>query len=134
MEVKIERLDHQGRGIAILDKITFIPNALPGEIVDIEITQSKSKYNVGKVLKYISTSKDRIKPICPYFNLCGGCDLMHMSYSDELKYKEDKIKDIMKRYALVECVDKIVGSPLELSYRDKVTFKVDYEVQRLQTN
>lgn len=124
MEVKIDRLDHQGRGIAILDKVTFILNSLPGEIVDIKLVSEKSKYNIGKVLEYKEVSKDRINPICPYFNVCGGCDLMHLSYDNELKYKESKIKDIMHRYAGIEDVEHIVGCDNELYYRDKVSFKV----------
>ena len=128
MEVKIDRLDHQGRGIASLDKVTFIPNTLPGEIVDIEITTSKSKYNIGKVNRYISESNSRIKPICPYYNICGGCELMHLSYENELKYKEDKIKNIMSRYAGLDNVSNIVGCNTELSYRNKVTFKVDKKI------
>ena len=88
METKIDRLDHQGRGITTLDKVTFIPNTLPGELVDIDITTSKSKYNIGKVNKYIKTSNDRIEPLCPYYNICGGCELMHISYENELKNKE----------------------------------------------
>ncbi len=125
MEVKIDRLDHQGRGIAMMDKVTFIPDALPGEIVDIEITESKSKYNVGKVKNYIQRSDMRIKPVCPYYHVCGGCDLMHMSYDEEVKYKENKIKNIMQRYAGLTNVSKIVRCQTELGYRNKVTFKVD---------
>ncbi len=125
MEVKIDRLDHQGRGIAMMDKVTFIPDALPGEIVDIEITESKSKYNVGKVKNYIQRSDMRIKPACPYYHVCGGCDLMHMSYDEEVKYKENKIKNIMQRYAGLTNVSKIVRCQTELGYRNKVTFKVD---------
>ena len=128
MEVKIDRLDHQGRGIASLDKVTFIPNTLPGEIVDIDITFSKSKYNIGKVTKYIETSKDRIEPLCPYYSICGGCELMHLSYKDELKYKESKIIDIMNRYAKLDNVSNIVGCDKELNYRNKVTFKVDKKI------
>ena len=125
MEVKIDRLDHQGRGIAMMDKVTFIPDALPGEIVDIEITESKSKYNVGKVKNYIQKSDMRIKPVCPYYHVCGGCDLMHISYDEEVKYKENKIKNIMQRYAGLTNVSKIVRCQTELGYRNKVTFKVD---------
>ena len=128
MEVKIDRLDHQGRGISSLDKVTFIPNTLPGEIVDIEITTSKSKYNVGKVLDYKIISNDRIKPVCPYYNECGGCDLMHISYENELKYKENKIKNIMSRYASLDNVSNIIGCDNELGYRNKVTFKVDKRI------
>nr|MBP3259146.1 23S rRNA (uracil(1939)-C(5))-methyltransferase RlmD [Bacilli bacterium] len=125
MEVKIDRLDHQGRGIAMMDKVTFIPDALPGEIVDIEITESKSKYNVGEVKNYIQKSDVRIKPVCPYYHVCGGCDLMHISYDEEVKYKENKIKNIMQRYAGLTNVSKIVRCQTELGYRNKVTFKVD---------
>ena len=125
MEVKIDRLDHQGRGIAMMDKVTFIPDALPGEIVDIEITESKSKYNVGEVKNYIQKSDMRIKPVCPYYHVCGGCDLMHISYDEEVKYKENKIKNIMQRYAGLTNVSKIVRCQTELGYRNKVTFKVD---------
>ena len=128
MEVKIDRLDHQGRGISSLDKVTFIPNTLPDEIVDIEIIESKSKYNIGKVNKYISKSINRIEPLCPYYNECGGCELMHISYENELKYKEDKIKNIMNRYARIDNVSNIVGCNKELNYRNKVTFKVDKKI------
>ena len=128
MKTTIDRLDHQGRGISSLDKVTFIPNTLPGEVVDIDITTSKSKYNIGKVNKYIKISDDRIEPLCPYYNVCGGCDLMHLSYKDELKYKENKIKDIMNRYAKLDNVSNIIGCDKELNYRNKVTFKVDKKI------
>ena len=107
MIVKIDRLDHQGRGIANLDKVTFIPNTLPGEEIDIDIVTSKSKYNVGKVNNYITKSDRRINPICPYYSVCGGCDLMHISYDEEMRYKENKVKDIMHRYAHIDKVDSI---------------------------
>ena len=125
MEVKVDRLDHQGRGIAMLDKVTFIPNALPGEIVDIEIVETKSKYNIGEVKNYIQKSDVRIEPVCPYYHECGGCDLMHMPYDEEVIYKEEKIKNIMQRYAGLTNVSKIVRCQKELGYRNKVTFKVD---------
>ena len=124
MEVKVDRLDHQGRGIAMLDKVTFIPNALPGEIVDIDIVESKSKYNIGEVKYYIEKSERRMKPVCPYYDVCGGCTLMHMSYDDEVKYKEEKIKNIMQRFAGLTNVSKIVPCSSDLHYRNKVTFKV----------
>jgi len=124
MIVKIDRLDHQGRGIANLDKVTFVPNALPGEEIDIDIVTSKSKYNVGKVNNYIIKSDKRINPICPYYSVCGGCDLMHISYDEEMRYKGNKVKDIMHRYANIDKVDSIVSSPEEYRYRDKITLKV----------
>ena len=130
MIVKIDRLDHQGRGIAKVNNITtFIPNALVDEIVDINIIETKKNYNIGKVNKYIEISKDRIEPICKYFNLCGGCDLMHMSYENQLLFKENKIKNIIERYTNIDVnkVKKILYSN-NLYYRNKVVFKVDKNI------
>ena len=65
-----------------------------------------------------------MKPVCPYYDVCGGCTLMHMSYDDEVKYKEEKIKNIMQRFAGLTNVSKIVSCSSDLHYRNKVTFKV----------
>ena len=130
MIVKIDRLDHQGRGIAKVNNITtFIPNALVDEIVDINKIETKKNYNIGKVNKYIEISKDRIEPICKYFNLCGGCDLMHMSFENQLLFKENKIKNIIERYTNIDVnkVKKILYSN-NLYYRNKVVFKVDKNI------
>ena len=75
MIVKIDNLSHDFRGIArINDKVTFISDVIPGEVVDVKITNSKKNINEGKVISYIETSNDRIKSLCPYADICGGCD------------------------------------------------------------
>ena len=130
MIVKIDRLDHQGRGIAkVNDVTTFIPNALINELVDINIIEKKKKYNIGKVNRYIEKSNDRIEPVCKYFGLCGGCDLMHMSYDNQLLFKENKTKNIIERYTNINIdkVQKILYSK-ELYYRNKVLFRVDKNI------
>ena len=75
MKCIIEKLDHQGRGISFIDgKITFIENALPGEEVEIKITNEKKKFNEAIITKRIKNSETRIEPKCPYYNECGGCN------------------------------------------------------------
>ena len=126
MEVKIDRLDHQGRGITKVDGITtFVINALVDEIVDIEIIQKKKKFNIAKVKKYIKLSKDRIEPICPYFEKCGGCDLMHINYQNQLKFKKDKIINIIERYTSIDSkkIKDIIYSN-EYYYRNKFSIYV----------
>lgn len=126
MEVMIEKLDHQGRGITYVDgKITFVENTLPDEIVDIEIVKQQKKFNEATVKKYIKKSPKRIESICPYYNECGGCDLLHLSYNDQLEYKQNKIIEIMERYAQIpkEKIKPILGSPKNINYRNKVTLK-----------
>ena len=130
MVVEITKLDNYGRGICYVDdKITFVLNALPGEKLEIEITKFTKKYNEAIVKKYISKSSRRIEPICEYYDKCGGCNLMHMSYEDELEFKEQKIKDIMYKYAHIENekVKKIIPNN-NLNYRNKVTFKVKNKI------
>ena len=126
---KIERLDHQGRGIAYIDdKITFVENALPGEEVLIKITNSKKKYNEGIVQKYIQKSEKRVDNVCPFYESCGGCNILHMSYNDQLEYKENKIKDIMKKYANIDKISKIIKCDKQFNYRNKVTLKVENNI------
>ena len=130
MEVLIDRLDHQGRGIGKVNgKTIFVYNALEGELVDVEIIYENKKYLEGKVLKYLKLSDKRIDPICPYFYECGGCDLMHISYDDELKFKENKVKQIIDKFSSVpiHIIKPIVGNANKM-YRNKATFHIDNEI------
>ena len=97
-KIKIERLDDFGRGIGYIDnKIVFVENALPGEEVNIEITNEKKNYCEAKVINIESTSSKRIEPLCKYYNTCGGCHLLHLNYQDTLEYKVNKLKNIFKK-------------------------------------
>lgn len=126
MNLKIERLDHYGRGIGYINnKITFINNALINEIVTIKEIKEYKKYNIANVDEIISKSNNRINPICPYYHDCGGCDIMHMDYDTQLKFKEEKFKNILKKYANIEenKINSIIPSK-ELNYRNKITLHV----------
>lgn len=128
--VTIDSLDHQGRGIAHVDNfVIFIFNALVGEKVEIEIIKIKKKIIEAKVVKFLKRSPDRIESICPYFKGCGGCDLLHMSYPQQLIYKENKVKEIMKKFAGIEnVVESIVPNDNVFGYRNKVIFKVKNQI------
>lgn len=124
-EVTITDLDHQGRGIGrINSKIIFIPNTIPGEIVEVKITKDKKKFMEGKVVRFLKKSNDRIENKCPYYPRCGGCQLLHMPYLKQLDYKQNKIKNILNRYGLEKVTLKnIVASPNPLHYRNKAAFQ-----------
>lgn len=128
-KIVIEKLDHQGRGIGKLnDKVIFINNALPNEEVKAEITLEKKKYYEGKLIEIVKKSKDRIESICPYFYECGGCDLLHMSYDNQLKFKQNKVIDILTKFSKIENIENkiknIIPSKNIFNYRNKVTFQV----------
>ncbi|MBQ8902003.1 MAG: class I SAM-dependent RNA methyltransferase [Bacilli bacterium] len=125
MKVEVIKFDNSGRGIGYLNnKIIFIPKTVPGDIVDVEIVLEKKNYLEGRLVEVITPSKLRQKPICPYFNECGGCDLMHISLSESLEYKLNKVNDILKRNKIDYEVTKIIKSECPYNYRDKVTFKI----------
>jgi len=130
-EVEIEKLDHQARGIAhINDKIVFVENALPLEKVKVKIVKENKKIMEAVVTENIKKSKDRVESSCPYYKECGGCDLLHLSYEKQLIYKENKIKEIMNRYAELDnnLIKSIVPSPIQYNYRNKITLKVKSKI------
>ena len=133
---KIESLDHHGRGITKIDnKISFIENALPGEIVEVNITKNKKKYLEGNVKKYIKYSKNRVTAPCKYYNFCGGCNIMHLKYADQLKFKENKVKNILKKYLNKDIkINPIVKSDNVIHYRNKVTFHVKEDIGYYETD
>ena len=124
MKVVIDRFDDLGRGIAYVgDKITFIPNTIPGDTVDITITKETKKYNIAKVDKYLKLSSRRVKPKCPYFDICGGCTLQSISYEDTINYKYNKVKNLFKK-GNIEINLEIIRNPNPYNYRNKISLKV----------
>lgn len=127
-KVKIERLDDQGRGIGhINERIIFVPNTLIDEIVNVKITNIKKKFMEGEAINYLEVSDKRIKPVCKYFEYCGGCDLMHLNYDEQLKYKQDKVKRIVSKFSSINSniVTDIIGCDDNLNYRNKITLHIN---------
>lgn len=122
---KIEKLNHQGYGIVrINNKVVFVPYALENDIVDIEIVSNYKKYALAEIENYVVKTDKHKEVICPYYEKCGGCNISHMNYQSQLEFKENKVKDIFKRYLNVEINPKIEKSK-EFFYRNKVTFHVE---------
>lgn len=116
---KIMKLGINGEGIAYPNKrITFIPQALPKEVVDYEIIKRDNGYDTAKLLRVVEPSKDRIEPICPISDLCGGCQLMHLKYKKQLTYKQKLVTNSIKKYTdLDPVINLIEPSKPSLNYR-----------------
>lgn len=124
MEVKIEKLDDFGRGICYIDnKVTFVPNTIPNDLVEIKITKEFKNYNEGKLINILIPSKKRIEPKCPYFSKCGGCVLQNMNYKDTLEYKKQKVINIFKKNKL-EINPIVIENANYYNYRNKISLKV----------
>lgn len=124
--IEITNFDHYARGIGKLNnKIVFVKGAIPGDIVNIRIIKEKSKYIESIVSNIIKKSDLRIDSPCPYFDKCGGCDLLNLNYVNQIKFKYDKIKNIVNKYLDKNIkINDVVHCNNNFNYRNKVTFQV----------
>ncbi len=121
MRLRVKKIGINGEGIAYLKKKpVFITNALVDEEVEVEIKEDNGTYLIGEVKKYITTSKERVEPICHYFNKCGGCNLMMTNYQQQLKIKKELVQEALYRYAGYKGkIEDTVASDKDLYYRNK---------------
>ncbi len=125
MIVDIIRYGNNGEGIALNNgKITFVKDALMGEKVDINITKQTDKYDVAEVTNIIKSSQNRVSPVCPYYGVCGGCQLQHANYEEQLRIKRAKINGNLKKYAHFDANVEIVSSDFKFNYRNHMRFVV----------
>lgn len=123
-EVKIIKQDHFGNGIAKIDnKLVFVDKALPDDVCKIKITKVKKNYVNGKILEIMESSKIRIDAECPYYDICGGCHIMHEEYKQQLLFKENKVKELINKFTGLSDINycPIVGKK-PFYYRNKVIF------------
>ncbi|ABZ75787.1 RNA methyltransferase, TrmA family [Shewanella halifaxensis HAW-EB4] len=100
LSLKVTQLDHLGAGIAHHDgKIVFINGALPGETVSVQLTEQKKKFARAKLLKIDKASAQRVSPLCPHFDKCGGCDLQHLDIDAQRKHKASTLVDLVNKFA-----------------------------------
>lgn len=117
-----------GAGVArILGRAVFVDFALVGEVWELLILKVTSSVVYAKGLRLIQESKERVSPACPVFGKCGGCDLMHMSYAEELCFKLSRVNDAIHRVGGLDfTIDEIIGAGEgeNLRYRNKAIFAV----------
>ncbi len=124
----IKNLEHHGRGVAREKNIPiFIENALPEETVTYEITKENKKFKEGKTIEILKESKDRVNPPCPYYNECGGCNIMHLNYEKQLQFKENKVKEILEKFNINTKINEIISTE-QFNYRNKITLKVSNKI------
>ncbi len=125
-DITIESYAAEGKSIAHLEdgKVLFVPNAIPGDVVDVLVLKNKKSYAEGIVLKLVQPSPLRVEPFCRHFGVCGGCKWQMLPYEQQLQYKQQQVADQLKRIGHVELpvIQPILGSPLQTNYRNKLEF------------
>lgn len=124
IELQIAGLGSSGEGVGRYDGFTvFVHGALPEETVQAEITLVKKNYAVGKLIKIITASPDRVEPVCPVYADCGGCQLQHLSYAGQLSMKQQQVKDALTRIGHLDTeVLPVIGCNNPWNYRNKMQF------------
>ncbi|MBI9010622.1 MAG: 23S rRNA (uracil(1939)-C(5))-methyltransferase RlmD [Clostridiales bacterium] len=127
---KAEYLNDDGAGVVIndKDKITVM-NLLPGEEAKLSL-QKVGKFYDATIIERLTSSDDRITPKCSYFSVCGGCQLQHLSYNKQLKFKSGMVKKLLTNFA---DVDKIVGMDEPYYYRNKVISSFAWQNKKVQS-
>lgn len=104
--------------------IVFIKHAVPGDVVDVEITRKKNKFKEGRVTFIHHYSDKRIDPVCKHFGVCGGCKWQNMDYISQLFYKQKQVNDALTRLIKIELptINEIIPSKKIYNYRNKLEF------------
>ena len=123
-DLKIEKLVYKGYGLGFKNSIPFfVPYSVPNDILDIEITHTKKDVSFGTIKKIKKESKNRIKPECEVFGICGGCDWLNIAYKKQLEYKQQVIEEIFRKFQ-IEIINRIIDSNEEKFYRNKSYFPI----------
>ncbi len=123
--VRIEDVAAEGKALArVNEKVLFTTFAVPGDVVDIQITNRRKSYLEGYVVNYREYSPLRTTPFCEHFGMCGGCKWQNLPYSEQLKFKQKQVVDQLTRIAKVELpeISPIIGSAKTTHYRNKLEF------------
>lgn len=121
--VKIDSLVYGGSGLASVDGFKiFVEDACPGDEALVRIHKVRSRYAEASVVKVVTPSPQRVTPRCPHFSVCGGCQWQFLSYEDQLKVKEQHVRDSISRLGGLspDLVQPIVASATPWYYRNKM--------------
>ena len=133
--LRITDIGVNGEGIGHLDDgyTLFVQGAVPGDEIRVRIVKAGSKFGYGRVMEITGASADRCESPCSISGRCGGCQLMHIKYEAQLKYKESKVKNDLIRIGgvsedIIERItEPVIGMEDPLRYRNKAQYPVGYD-------
>ncbi|MBR5522837.1 MAG: class I SAM-dependent RNA methyltransferase [Akkermansia sp.] len=123
VELVIDNLSNMGDGVGRIDNwVVFVPYTLPGERVRARIYRNDKNCSMADLVEVLESSPRRVKPQCPVFGYCGGCQYQHLDYAAQLEWKTAQVADLLRLQAgLVLPVKPAIPSPETYNYRSKIT-------------
>ncbi len=122
----------QGQGIAHVEGCAvFIPNAIAGEVCEIQITKAAKTWAAGRIRRILEVSPHRVNRACPQSKLCGGCAFQHMDYQEECRLKAERVRQALNRLGgeALKTMD-LLPAPETRRHRNKAQYPVAQEKQR----
>lgn len=124
----VKVLDAGAKGVSVAKapdgKVVFIPNVVPGDVVDVQTFKKRKSYYEGKAVRFHEFSQYRTEPVCQHFGVCGGCKWQNMKYDQQLVFKQNEVKNHLQRIGKIEIpeFEPILGSSAQFFYRNKMEF------------
>jgi len=123
--VTITDIAAEGKSIAkVNDIVVFVPFAVPGDVVDLQVTRKKSHFMEARPVHFHTYSDKRTEPVCEHYGICGGCKWQILPYSEQIRYKQKQVVDNLTRIGKIELpkITPILGSKRTEFYRNKLEF------------
>ncbi len=123
--VLITGVASEGKAIAkVNDVVTFVPFAVPGDVVNLQVTKKKSSFMEARVIDFVEKSAVRAEAFCEHYGICGGCKWQILPYAEQLKHKQIEVENNLRRIGKVELpeITPILGSAKTTFYRNKLEF------------
>lgn len=127
--IDISGMGSEGEGVGKIENFTvFIPHAIKGERCKVKIVKVNKNFAFGKLVEVVEPSLNRTEAVCSIYNRCGGCQIQHMSYKEQLEFKRQKVKDVINRIGKIDVeVEPVIGMENPYRYRNKVQLPIGKE-------
>lgn len=123
--IRIIDIAEEGKGVGKIDDLVlFIDKAVPGDVVNVELTRKKKNFAEARIRSILQPSAHRTEAFCGHFPVCGGCKWQHMSYDAQLQFKQKTVADALQRIAKIDttAVEPVLASAATRYYRNKLEF------------
>tara|TARA_R110001583_G_scaffold25760_11_gene93158 strand:+ start:12770 stop:14179 length:1410 start_codon:yes stop_codon:yes gene_type:complete len=123
--VEIIKLAAEGKAIAkVDDKVVFVTNVIPGDVVDVQVTKKRKSFMEGHPVVFHKYSDLRVDAFCEHFGICGGCKWQNLPYEEQLKFKQQEVIDNLSRIGKIDLpeANPILPSAKTKFYRNKLEF------------